>query len=177
MHTFLGVVRTSYACCTYFVRYLCACRTHFPAWPMSKVPTMPTYDNYAYESVRQASEHAYVKIMRTTKSLCVRHYSYACRTRKEDLRTTLVQTGQKMSYVDCTLFICTHVLRKMSLYWAHKNHTKCHQHKNVRTICVRHTYDYTACRTGSLRVSYVTLLLPWAQEEHVHQSLQVLRPR
>ena len=128
----LGVVRTSYACCTYFVRYLYALRTHFPAWPMSKVPKMPTYDNFAYANVRQASEHACVKIMRTTKSLCVRHYSYACRTRKEDLRTTLVQTGQKMSYVDCTLIV------RMSYAKCHFiGHTKITLSATNTKMCVR----------------------------------------
>ena len=150
--------------------YACAHMTHVQG------PQMLTYDKYAYERVRNAYDNTYDKFMRTTKSRNVRQYSYACRTRTQESRTTTVRTGPKnvvrYLYVSCTQF-----LRKMSVYWAHKNHTKCHQHKNVRTLSVRHTYDYTACRTGAVRMSYVSLLLPWPQGQHVHQSLQLLRPR
>ena len=56
---------------------------------------MPTYDNYAYERVQNAYDKTYDKIMRTTKSRNVRQYSYACRTRTQEARTTTVRTGPK----------------------------------------------------------------------------------
>ena len=54
---------------------------------------MTTYDNYAYERVRNAYDKTYDKIMRTTKLPDVRQYSYACRTRTQDSRTATVRTG------------------------------------------------------------------------------------
>ena len=118
--------------------------------------------------VRQ--NHAYDKIaIRTT--LFVRR-SYAETRLAYDNRTDRAKNVVRYSYG-----VFTHVLRKMTFYWAHKNHTKCHQHKSVRTLSVRHTYDYSACRTGSVRMSYVKLLLLWLPEWSVHQSLQVWRPR
>ena len=161
-------VRISYVICTHVVRMcphdLC------PSCPNANVRQLcvRTRTKCVRQNVRQ--NHAYDKIAkRTTILVCM---SYADTRSAYDHRTDRAKNVVRYSYE-----VCTHSLRKMTVYWAHKNHTKCHQHKNVRTICVRHTYDYTACRTGSLRMSYVTLLLPWAQEEHVHQSLQVLRPR
>ena len=129
-------------CRTHFVRLLYVFRTlsvrmsyGISRMTHVQVPYMTTYDNYAYERVQNAYDKTYDKIMRTKKSRNVRQYSYACRTRTQESRTTNVRTGPKnvvrYLYVSCTQF-----LRKMSVYWAHKNHTKCHQHKNLRTLSV-----------------------------------------
>ena len=125
-------VRISYVICTHVVR-MC---------PHDLCPSCLNADvrqlcvrqrtRCVRQNVRQNS--AYEKIAkRTTKFV---RMSYAETRLAYDSRTDRAKNVVRYSYE-----VCTHSLRKMTVYWAHKNHTKCHQHKNVRTLSVRHTYD------------------------------------
>ena len=152
-------------CRTHFVRllyvfrtlpvrmsYACARMTHVQG------PQMPTYDNYAYERVRNAYDKTYDKIMRTTKSRNVRQYSYACRTRTQEARTTTVRTGPKnvvrvyncrtsvmcfvrLSYACRTTPTIPYDMRTDSVRNTYSRRTKCVRHEKSSSHQLINRYD------------------------------------
>ena len=137
---------------------------------------MPTYDNYAYERVRNAYDKTYDKIMRTTKSRNVRQYSYACRTRTQEARTTTVRIGPKnvvrvyncrtsvmcfvrLSYACRTTPTIPYDMRTDSVQNTYSRRTKCVRHEKSSFHQLINRAAANCCLPGGKLNKYKSLYL------------------